>query len=155
MNRIVFALTHESANALLRRIFGGIPIQERRRITSVLGAVTEKALPTAVRPFMFGGKIVHELYFDPEKMRFFVRREKIGAIVSAFIIASLTRESEPRTETGIALSDQTLMDHTSLIVRHAKLWKFGDEVSAFLRRLKVLEDEWRQSVLVRQQCLSR
>jgi hypothetical protein len=134
----------EATNSLVREVFKRLPVQERRRIEPVIAAVTDDDLPTAVRPFMFGGKVVHELYFDPPKLRFFVKSEKIGAIVSPFITAPLAKESEARIKRAIALSDQALSDHANLIIRRAKRWKYGRQVSAFLRRLKTLEDEWKE-----------
>jgi hypothetical protein len=83
---------------------------------------------------MFAGRVVHELYFDLSKLLFFTREEKIGALVSAFIIASLAHEAD------VPLSDQTTRTHAELIIRYAKRLKYGAEVSAFLRRFMALED---------------
>lgn len=145
MNELLFAVTTEATNSLVERIFRGLPVQERERIQSSIAAVTDDYLPTAVRPFMFGGKVVHELYLDPEKLRFFVKHERIGAIVSAFIIASLAQESKQRIEEEASLFDQVLWLHRQLVLQHAKRWRYAREVSAFLNRLKILEDEWRES----------
>jgi hypothetical protein len=38
-----------------------------------------------------------------------------------------------------------LAEHAEVIIGHARKWKYGKEVSAFLRRLMNLEDEWRES----------
>jgi hypothetical protein len=80
--------------------------------------------------------------FDSKRGRF----EKIGAVVSALVIASLAKESEQRVAEEFPLTDQTLVEHADAIVRRAKRWKYGPEVSAFLRRMKALEDEWRGSL---------
>lgn len=106
MSRILFAINHEPTKCLIKDVFRTLPVQERSGMESSIAAVTDDDLPTAVRPFMFGGKVIHELYFDPAKLLFFVRREKVGAVVSAFTISSLANESEPRIGEEIPLSDQ-------------------------------------------------
>jgi len=110
----------------------------------MIGAITEDDLPTAVSPFMFGGKVVHELYFDHSKLVFFTKPERIGVIASALIIASLAAKSEGNVNGKLPLSDQLIAEHPELIVRRARNWKYGREVSTFLTRLNELEDEWRQ-----------
>ena len=100
-------------------------------------AVTDADLTTAVRPFMFGGKIVHELYFDPTKLLFFTREEKVGAVVSAFAISYLAEHGD------VPLSDQSLRTHAEQIIQYGKRLNYEGEVSRFLRRFKTLEDEWR------------
>lgn len=130
-----FAVSHVQTNYLINDIFRKLPADERKHVEAKIAAVTDSDLTTAVRPFMFGGKVVHELYFDPSKLLFFTRQEKIGAIVSALIISSLAQKGD------IPLSDQTARTHTRLIIRYAGSLKYGAEVSAFLRRFIALEDE--------------
>jgi len=139
MSQILFAVDDESTRSLLAVTFHKLPVQERTHIKSIIAAVTDADLTTAIRPFSFGGKVVHELYFDPAKMLFFDRQEKIGAVVSAFIISCLAQNGH------VPLSDQTLRTHTKMIMRYAKRLKYGAEVSAFLRRYTALEDEWRHN----------
>jgi hypothetical protein len=107
--------------------------------------VTDADLTTAVRPFSFGGKVVHELYFDITKLRFFLKEEKIGAIVSAFIIALLAQYSRSRGDSSpFPLSDQSLVTNQNLITRYAKHLKYRREVSSFLTRCNDLENQWRR-----------
>jgi hypothetical protein len=145
VSRILFAVAPEKLNCMAKSIFKRLPAEARRRIESSIAAVTDGDHPTAVRPFMFGGKITHELYFDLVKLRFLAKHEKIGAIISAFIIASLAGGSGKGAGERVPLSDQALFDYADLIVRGAREWKSGSEVSAFLRRLKTMEDEWRRA----------
>jgi len=53
---------------------------------------------------------ISHLVFEIARIRpqLFVEREKIGAVVFAFAIASSAKESERRIRSGIALSDQAL-----------------------------------------------
>ena len=143
MNRILFEVSDEPVNTLMKAIFRKLPIVDRRHIESVIAAVTNGKLTTAVRPFAFGGKIVHELYLDTEKLALFTKREKTGAIVSALIISVLADESKKGNHKKVDLSNQALMTHGKYIANYAKRWKYREEVTAFLRRLKALEDEWR------------
>jgi hypothetical protein len=138
MKQTCFAVCDRSTNSLVRNTFEMLPRRERERISSVITAVTDKSLPTAVRPFMFQGKTVHELYFDSEKMLFFTKMEKIGCTLSAMIIACLASEKK------LPLSDQALMEHSGLITKYAKRLNHSHEVSAFIARLKMLEDGWKK-----------
>lgn len=70
-------------------MFRKLSPKERKLVEVGIVAITNNDLVTAVRPFMFGGKVVHELYLDPSKLLFYTRKEKIGAVVSALIIAIL------------------------------------------------------------------
>jgi hypothetical protein len=94
---------------------------------------------------MFGGKAIHELYLEPVRLHYFLRHEKIGLIVSALIIASLTGETEEKIVGRVPLSDLALIDHSALILRRAKQWKYEREVHAFLRRFNALADDWSRS----------
>jgi hypothetical protein len=132
------AIDHHPTNSLVADIFRKLPHKERRRVETEIAAVTDTDLPTAIRPFMFGGKVVHELYFDPAKLVFFIGGEKSGAVVSAFIISILAHDA------GAPLSDQSLRTHPRLIIRYAKRLKYGPEVSTFLRRFEACESEWRR-----------
>ena len=133
-----FAVGHQQTSHLVSGIFRKLPAGERKLIEDEIAAVTDTDLTTAVRPFMFGGKIVHELYFDPAKLLFFTREEKVGAIVSAFAISYLAKSGDA------PLSDQSLRTHAEQIIQYGKRLKCGGEVARFLRRLRSLEDEWRR-----------
>lgn len=87
-----FAVSHSQIIELIKDILGKLPARERNNVENTIAAVTEANLVTAVRPFMFGGRIVHELYFDPSKLLFFTMQERNGAVVSALIIAYLAHE---------------------------------------------------------------
>ena len=134
---VLLEICNRPANTFVKHIFDGLPALEQNKVKSVVAAVTDSNLTTAVRPFSFNGKIVHELYFDTDKLLFFLKDEKVGAVVSAMIIASLASEKR------MPLSSQALMTHAKLILRAANRLKYGRQVSAFLRRLKSLEDQWR------------
>jgi hypothetical protein len=142
-------MTDESTNSMAERIFARLPSGERSRIGATIAVVTDKSLPTAVRPFMFGAKVVHELCFDTEKLWFFVKDEKIGAIVSAFVIASLSEKSKQQARRDFLFSDQSLIERRDLIIERAKRWNYGRQVSAFLERLVRIEKEWRQGIAAR------
>jgi hypothetical protein len=71
-------------------------------------------------------------------MLLYTRQEKIGAVASAFIIASLVQNGD------VPLSDQSLRTHTKQIIQYGKRLKYGSEISAFLRRFMTLENEWRR-----------
>jgi hypothetical protein len=131
-----FEVGNHSTRVLVSDVFRELPLKVRRGVEAKLAAVTDTELVTAVRPFMFGGRVVRELYFDPSKLLFFNKREKIGAVMSAFIISYLAQRYD------VPLSDQTLRTHHSLILRYAKRLRCRVEVSAFLRRTFELEDEW-------------
>ena len=133
-----FALGHRQTSSLVNEVFRKLPAKERKSIETGIAAVTDTDLVTAVRPFMFGGRVIHELYFDPSKLLFYTRQEKIGAVVSAFIISSHAHNS------NVPLSDQSLRTHAKQIIEYGKRWKYGCEVSAFLGRCMTLEDEWRR-----------
>jgi hypothetical protein len=133
-----FSITDSQTGWLVGEVFRKLPAKERKQVESRIAAVTDCDIVTVVRPLMFGGKVVHELYFDPCKLTFFTRREKLGAIASAFVISCLAQNEVP-------LSDQTLRTHAKQIYEYGKRLKFGNEVSAFLRRFRTLEDEWRDS----------
>ncbi len=133
-----FAVGHPQTGHLVGEVFRHLPTKERKLVETKVAAVTDTELVTAVRPFMFGGKLVHELCFDPSKLLFFTKQEKVGAIVSAFLISCLAENG------AVPLSDQTLRTHAGLIIRYAKRMKYGREVSLFLRRFTILEDEWRR-----------
>ena len=77
---VLFEMTSDRTNALISGIFRRLPISERKCIQSSIAAVVDDDLPTAVRPFMFGGKIVRELCFDSHKLWFFLRAvdRKVG-----------------------------------------------------------------------------
>jgi len=125
---------------LIEQVLRKLSVEERELVEHRIKAITDCDLVTAVRPFMFGGKVIHELYFDPSKLAFFADQEKIGAVLSAFIIASLA-------ERGLLkLSDQELRTHPDLIAREARSLKHANEVSAFLSKFAHLEDEWRSTV---------
>jgi hypothetical protein len=130
-------LADTQTGCLVSDVFRKLPATERKRVENEIAAITGGELVTAVRPFMFGGKVIHELYFDPSKLLFFTRQEKIGAVLSAFVIASLAHDAVP-------LSDQSLITHASQIRRYGKRLKYGSEISAFLRRLRILEYDWRK-----------
>lgn len=134
-----FAISDNAVSELVNYVFRTLPAKEREHVENKIAAVTDADLTTAVRPFMFGGRVVHELYFDPSKLLFFTREEKIGAVVSAFVISSLAQNGD------VPLSDQTLRTHDELIMRSANRLKYGTEVSLFLRRFMTLENEWRQN----------
>ena len=123
---------HRQTSYLVDEVFRKLPAKERKRVQTRIAAVIDSDLVTAVRPFMFGGKVVHELYFDPAKLLFFTRQEKIGAIVSALIISLLAKN---------APSDQMVRTHRKETIQYAKRLKYGTEVSAFLRRINTLENE--------------
>jgi hypothetical protein len=123
-------------------MFKRFPIAERRSVESIIQAITDTHLPTAVRPFMFRGKIAHELYFDNEKMWMLTNKEKLGAVASALIISCLAEQSQEKGGNGI-LDDQLVMTQSNIIMREAKRLKCDTEVSAFLKKVKALEDEWR------------
>lgn len=133
-----FAVSHHATSQLVKGVFQSLPVKLRNGVENEIGAVTDTKLVTAVRPFMFGGRVIHELYFDPDKLLFFTMREKIGAVLSALIIAELADKQ------SVALSDN-VEDRSNLILREAKRLKYGRQVSAFLRRIKTLEAEWRES----------
>ena len=132
------AVDHRQTSYLVDEVFRKLPAKQRKCVQTGIAAVTDTELVTAVRPFMFGGRVVHELYFDPAKLLFFTRQEKIGAVVSAFIIASLAQNNQ------VPLSDQALRTHARLITRCAQRLNYGYEVSAFLGRFRCLEDRWRR-----------
>lgn len=133
-----FAIGHHQTSSLVEEVYRKLPAKERKLVERRIVAITDSDLVTTVRPFMFGGKVVRELYFDPAKLLFFTVIEKIGAIISAFIIASLAQNA------GVPLSDQSLRTHAKQIVQFGNRLKYGSEVSAFLRRVGTLEDEWRR-----------
>jgi hypothetical protein len=133
---VQLAISHRPTSDLVNHVFRNLPAKERKRVENKIAAVTDTNLTTAVRPFMFGGKVVHELYFDTSKLLFFIREEKIGAIVSAFAISSFPQNAE------VPLSDQSLITHAEQIIRYGKRLKYENEISAFLGRLRTLEDEW-------------
>jgi hypothetical protein len=133
-----FLIADTQTSCLVSDLFRRLPARERKHVESKIAAITNSDLVTAVRPFMFGGRVVHELYFDPFKLMFFTRQEKIGAVISAFAIASLAHDG------AVPLSDQALRTHTSQIIRYGRSLKHGTEISAFLRRLRILEDDWRK-----------
>lgn len=131
-----FQICDDRTSTLVVNVFRELPKKEQKTIESVIGAVTDHKLITVIRPFMLSGKVIHELYFDPAKLVFFIEQERIGAVLSAFIISSLAQRG------ALALSDQELMTHPELIIRDARRLKHATEVSAFLRRFTALEDEW-------------
>jgi len=133
-----FVIADTQTGCLVSDVFRKLPARERKRVESKIAAITNSDLVTAVRPFMFGGRVVHELYFDPCKLVFFSRQEKLGAVISAFAIASLARDG------AVPLSDQALRTHTSQIIQYGRSLKYGSEISAFLRRVRILEDDWRK-----------
>ena len=131
-------IDHNQTGWLVDEVFRSLPAKERKLVESRITAITDSDLVTAVRPFMFGGKVVHELYFDPSKLLFFTSLEKIGAIVSAFAISCLAQNDD------VPLSDQTVRTHAKQIIQYGRRLKYDSEVSAFLRRLNTLENEWRR-----------
>jgi hypothetical protein len=135
-----FEIHDYRTNALVNKIFRTLTKAQRVSIESMIGAVTDDKLVTAIRPFMFSGKILHELYFDPDKLVFFNNQEKIGAVLSALIISCLAKKG------SLTMSDQELLAHPELIAREGRRWKHGEEVSAFVERLRGLEDEWRSGI---------
>jgi hypothetical protein len=134
------AVDRQTAN-IITGVLGELSPTERRILETEVVAIADRELVTAVRPFMFGGMVVHELYLDSAKLLFYTTREKIGAIVSAFIIVLLSRKG------NVPFSDQSLRTHAKQINRYGKRLKYGDEVTAFLRRVTNLEDEWRKHSL--------
>lgn len=143
-NRIGLRLSlGEPSYSSLMEMFKRFPIRERRSIESIIQAITDNDLPTAVRPFMFHGKIAHELYFDNEKMWMLTNEEKLGAAASALIISYLAERSRGKDGNGVPLDDQLVMTQADIMMREAKRLKCETEVSAFLKRVKALEDEWR------------
>jgi hypothetical protein len=133
------ATLHTQTDRLVSEVFRKLPPRQRKLVETEIAAIANRTLVTAVRPFMFSGRIVHELYFDVSKLLLLTEMEKIGAIASAFIISFIAQEGK------VPLSDQTLRTHTGLIVRYAKRMKYGTEVLLFLRRFMILEDEWRRN----------
>jgi hypothetical protein len=121
------AVSDRQTHDLIRDILRNFAARERNQVENVIAAVTDADLVTAVRPFMFGGRIVHELYFDRSKLLFFTMEEKIGGAVSALIIAYLAHKKV------VPLSDQALMNHSKLVFREAKRLHYASQVSAFLQ----------------------
>jgi hypothetical protein len=138
---MIFSIYNEQTNRLVKGIFMDLPQRERRRVSAVISAVTDARLTTAVRPFSFGGKVVHEIYFDTDKLRFFLHEEKVGAILSAFIIAMLVNDSGPH---NLPLSDQSLITYAGRVIQCARHLKRRKEVSSFLQRCINLENQWRE-----------
>jgi hypothetical protein len=132
-----FSVHNDSLDSLATATFRKLPAHDRKNVESMIEAVTDADLTTAIRPFSYGGKIVHELYFDPAKLLFFTRQEKRGAFVSAFIVASLARDGH------MPLSSESLRTHARYILRCAQRLNCKQEARAFLRRFTTLEDEWR------------
>jgi hypothetical protein len=150
---MIFSIYGEQTNQFVKRIFMSLPQKERRRVSVVISAVTDAELNTGVRPFSFGGNVVHEIYFDTAKLRFFLNEEKVGAILSAFIIAMLAEESASRIHSlnNFPLSDQALMTYAGHIIEYAKHLKCSKEVSSFLARCSNLENQWRKDELAESQ----
>jgi len=140
MSEIRFVMANERINSLVQEIFSKFPAEERERIGTIISAVTCADLVTAVRPFTFAGKVAHELYFDPRKLSLFRKRERVGAIVAAFIIASLATETKRR----FPLDNRTLRSRGRQIIDQARRWKYSDEVSSFLNEINFQEDQWKR-----------
>jgi len=141
MDGILFEVSDEPLNTLIRGIFRKLPLTDRKHIESTIAAVTEMDLTTAVRPFAFGGKIVHELYFDTEKLVLFTKREKMGAIVSALIISMLAdryKGGKGGKEGRLPLSNQAVLTHGRLIVSSTKVGGMEEKLQPFPRELRFL-----------------
>ena len=135
-----FVIANERISSLIQEIFSKLPAEERGRIGSIISAVTDADLVTAVRPFTFAGKVVHELYFDPRKLSLFGKQERVGAIVAAFTIASLTTETKRR----FPLDSRTLKSRGRQVIDQARRWKYSGEVSSFLDEMNFQEDQWKR-----------
>jgi len=140
MSEVRFVIANERISSLVREIFSKLPVEERERIGSIISAVTDADLVTAVRPFAFAGRVVHELYFDPRKLSLFGKRERVGAIVAAFIMASLATDTERR----FPLDNRALKSRGRQIIVQARRWKYADEVSSFLNEMNFQEDQWKR-----------
>jgi hypothetical protein len=142
---MLFSLRNEQANQFIRRIFDTFPRREQRQVESVISGVVDAELTTAIRPFGYGGKVIHEAYFDLAKLRFFLKQEKIGAIISAFIIPLLVKQSQLDADfPAISLSNQLLVTNPDLITQYAKNLNYHKEVFSFLTRCNDLENQWRR-----------
>jgi hypothetical protein len=137
-----FSIRNEETNHYVKQVFNTLPIKERKQVNSIIAAVTDADLTTAIRPFGFGGKVVHELYFDPNKLRRFDKNQKVGAVVAAFIIASLSLETKGR----FPLDNRTLRTRSGEIMNRARRWRYAGAVSSFLKALNFQEDEWNREV---------
>ena len=142
MTEVRFVIAIQRINSLVQEIFSTLPVEDRLRIGSIISAVTDADLVTAVRPFMFRGKVVHELCFDTNKLRLFDKNQKVGAVVAAFIIASLSLETKGR----FPLDSQTLRTRSGEIMARARRWKYANAVSGFLKALNSQEDQWNREV---------
>jgi len=128
---------------MIVKVYRELPGKIRDQIGSAIAGVGEDDLPTAVRPFMFQGRTFKELIFDPQKLRLFNQREKVGAVACAFIISSLAAVPKAR----IPMSNQALMQYRESLRRYARKnsLKHQREFSEFLDKLNGLEDSWRES----------
>jgi hypothetical protein len=141
---MIFSICGET-NQFVKRIFMSLPREEQRRVSAAISAVTDDCLTTAIRPFSFGGRVVHEIYFDLDKLRFFLNEEKVGAVLSAFIIAILVYDSGSRS---FPFSDESLITYAGRVIQYAKHLKRRKEVSSFLYRSMDLENQWRKDEFV-------
>jgi hypothetical protein len=139
---VLFSIRNQETNQLVKRVFDTLPTDERKQVDTIISAVTDADLTTAIRPFGFGGKVIHELYFDPNKLHLFDRNQKVGTIVAAFIIASLSLETKGK----FPLDNQTLRTRSGEIMDRARRWKHGRAVSSFLKALNLQEDQWNREV---------
>jgi len=142
MSEVRFVIANETISSLVQETFSKLPAEERGRIGSKISAVTDADIVTAVRPFTFAGKVVHELYFDPSKLRLFNKEQRVGAVMAAFIIASLAQE----TKGEFPLDNQNLKTRSSQIIKRARHWGYADEVSSFLKEMNFQEGEWSREV---------
>jgi hypothetical protein len=136
---MIFAVTNTTTKMLTKDVFSGLPDEVRKQIGLTVAAVVDADLTTVVRPFMFGGKVVHELYFDPAKLGLYNENERAGAALTAFIICWLAHRTAK-----FPLTDQALRTHHKRILGQARRWKCFGTVNAFLRKFSRLEDEWQR-----------
>jgi hypothetical protein len=89
LGKVLVALRDQPTKSLTRTVLAALSAKDRESAEATVTAVVQSSLPTVARPFTFGGKVTHELILEPGKLASFSKRERIGAVVSAFIIASL------------------------------------------------------------------
>jgi len=141
------AIADGQTNSLVADLFQTLPDEDCRRVISSIVAVTDAELTTAVRPFGFGGKVVHELHFNPSKLKLFSTKQRTGAVLTAFAVCCLTEETSGK----FPLSNQILAARRRrTIAKRAIRWNRVREVSSFLNEVMSQERERGRKILLQQ-----
>ena len=125
MKPLYIAMGNTELERQFTRLFGTLSASDQGKIKSKIMAVGDGFLESAHCPFLFYGRFAHELILEPRKLRPFTPRERVGALVSAFMICVLAAEGK------VPLTDRSLKKHPKRILEKSRENGYQGYVSAF------------------------